>query len=246
MEGGRQASRAPKKQISQKNEARRSDDEPGHSVLISGGLGDMADQYFASMSSPAVMKFCKGPGAKACCPESQCIPGMEVFSGCDAARGMTTCEAHEEASFFPVRNGVCRCGDGWSCETGKCIQMKDAGASASASTASTASAVSGAPALKPLPGLHRTLLDDQAKRQVHYRRAALMNWAVLTVSAGTVLMLLFWGTRVAVRGFCAVEAAASEHRPYRHSEVQGLLLPSQAQAMAGAWTQAPQALELRQ
>ena len=49
------------------------------------------------------------------------------------------------------------------------IQMKDAGAvDASASTAAPASAVSavsGAPALKPLPGLHRTLLDDQAQRQ---------------------------------------------------------------------------------
>jgi len=31
--------------------------------------------------------------------------------------------------------------------------------------------------------------------QVHYRHAALMNWALLTVSAGTVLMLLLWGTR---------------------------------------------------
>ncbi|CAL1129320.1 unnamed protein product [Cladocopium goreaui] len=214
-------------------------------VKTAGGLGDMADQYFASMSSPAVMKFCKGPGAKACCPESQCIPGMEMFSGCDAARGMTTCEAHEEASFFPVRNGVCRCGDGWSCETGKCIQMKDAAAFPAPA------AENGGTVLKPLPELHRTLLDDKAKRQVHYRHAALMNWALLTVSAGTVLMLLLWGTRVAVRGFCAVEAAAtSEERPYRHSEVQGLLLPSQAQVTAGAWTgpgpQAQQALELRQ
>eukprot|EP00435_Cladocopium_sp_Y103_P001449 s1658_g1.t1 len=38
----------------------------------------------------------------------------------------------------------------------------------------------------------------------------------------------------------SVEAAAtSASRPYRHSEVQGLLLPSQAQALAGAWTQGP-------
>eukprot|EP00913_Durusdinium_trenchii_P018846 g17709.t1 len=75
-------------------------------VLAIADLGEMADSYFASMSSPAITPLCKE--SKVCCPNSQCVPGLETFSGCKAERGPVRCDAAEMSSGFPLKNGICR------------------------------------------------------------------------------------------------------------------------------------------
>ncbi|CAK9042319.1 unnamed protein product [Durusdinium trenchii] len=165
-------------------------------VLAIADLGEMADSYFASMSSPAITPLCKE--SKVCCPNSQCVPGLETFSGCKAERGPVRCDAAEMSSGFPLKNGICRCADGYSCETGKCIQLT--------------------PGVQPLPPLDRSLLE------VHrYRKAAAMNWALLTLCSLLSLVMVAWVARCAVRLCSLEEAPQDEMRTGRRSEVQGLL-----------------------
>eukprot|EP00434_Breviolum_minutum_P027543 symbB.v1.2.024363.t1/scaffold2300.1/size82923/2 len=187
-------------------------------VLVqSGGLGDMADSYFASMSSPAGSSLCQN--TKECCPGSQCVPGLEMMSGCDSKRGQTVCEAAESTSFFPVKNGICRCGQGFSCETGTCLEMKGPGHPTPMGT---------------IPQVQRSLYDSQGRRAdslYNYRKAVAMNWVALSVSLLISFSLLLWLVRFSLHQWQRVDgmmpSSEFRHRP-RPSEVQGLLVHREA------------------
>mmetsp|Transcript_89399 Transcript_89399/g.124156 ORF Transcript_89399/g.124156 Transcript_89399/m.124156 type:complete len:215 (+) Transcript_89399:17-661(+) len=146
--------------------------------------GDMADTYFHSMSSPNTLGACEHGQVQECCPHSQCIPGLEMLSGCDQARGQTTCVASKVSEAWLLKNGICRCETGLSCATGRC-----------ATSNST---------LKPLPPIHPHTLALFEKQQVSwYWNAAAVNLSLVVAGLFAFMLVaglsLRWTLRAVLR-----------------------------------------------
>ncbi|CAJ1395048.1 unnamed protein product [Effrenium voratum] len=172
-------------------------------VVLAMDFGEMADSYFGSMSSPAVSDKCKK--SKTCCPGSQCIPGMELVSGCQEERGVVSCEAAEDMSNWPLKNGICRCAAGYSCETGKCLEDGDSDS------------------LSELPQLKQRNLTEVRL----YRKAAAVNWASIILG----LLCLLALTHLALRCRRRSEVPVEEDEDY-HAELSEKIKGLRAQMEA--------------